>query len=251
MFTTKRFYTILMVGLFIVAGLVFSLKNSSAENKISENRVVVSSSEMAKKDSGATEAKTVIVESTKEKTGVIIDVNEALKDRVLGNPNAPVTIVEYASMTCGHCAKFHNKHLGNVKRELIDTGKAKLILRDYPLDGLALRASMLARCAPKDKYFNLVEVLFANQEHWTTSKNPLDSLSKLGRLAGVSKDTFNACLSNKELEAGILRGLRIAQKEFKISSTPTFIFNGGSQKLVGVHGVEEFQDVVKLLSQGK
>ena len=90
-----------------------------------------------------------------------------LKERVLGNPDATVELIEYSSLTCPHCASFHKETLGQVKKEFIDTGKVKLVYRDFPLDGLALRGAMLARCAPEGRYFAYLETLFHNQDAWT------------------------------------------------------------------------------------
>jgi protein-disulfide isomerase len=154
-----------------------------------------------------------------------VDVRAAMADRVLGNMDAPVTIIEYASMTCPHCANFHNTMMSEVKRELLATGKARLIFRDYPLDQFALRAAMMARCAPEDKYFDLVEVIFRNQERWTKSENTLKSLAQLGNLAGMDDEFIAACMQNAELESAVLAGLREGQSLYRIKSTPSFVFN--------------------------
>ena len=154
-----------------------------------------------------------------------VDVRSAMADRVLGNMDAPVTIIEYASMTCPHCANFHNTMMSEVKRELLATGKARLIFRDYPLDKFALYAAMMARCAPEDKYFDLVEVIFRNQERWTKSENTLKSLAQLGNLAGMDDEFIAACMQNAELESAVLAGLREGQSLYRIKSTPSFVFN--------------------------
>jgi protein-disulfide isomerase len=154
-----------------------------------------------------------------------VDVRSAMADRILGNMDAPITIIEYASMTCPHCASFHNTMMSDVKRELLATGKARLIFRDYPLDQFALRAAMMARCAPEDKYFDLVEVIFRNQERWTKSENTLKALAQLGNLAGMDDEFIAACMQNAELESAVLAGLREGQSLYRIKSTPSFVFN--------------------------
>ena len=179
------------------------------------------------------------------------DVAAAMKDRVLGNDNAPVTIIEYASMTCSHCAHFATAILPEVKKRLIDTGKAKLIFRDFPLDNFALKAAMMARCAEADKYFNLVEVIFSNQERWTQAKDPLQSLAQLGSLAGIDAGTFKSCTENTALETAILNGVQESQTKYSVKSTPTFIFNNGAEQLAGAQDVDKFEDIVNKLSQGK
>src|SRR5438128_6933423 len=112
-------------------------------------------------------------------------------DRVLGNPDAPITIVEYASLTCPHCAHFANDVLPDIKKKWIDTGKAKLVLRDFPLDEPALRAAMIARCAPPDRYYAFADTFFAAQEKWVTARDYRDSLARLAKLGGMSKDEFD------------------------------------------------------------
>jgi protein-disulfide isomerase len=185
--------------------------------------------------------------------GLDIDVRAALMDRVLGNEDAPVTIIEYASMTCPHCAHFHNELLAQVKRDVLDTGKAKLVMRDFPIDTVALRAAMMARCAPADKYFDLVEVIFKNQERWARSDDPLKALTQLGTLAGMSDDYIKACINNPELEAALLKRVKDAQTNFSVNATPTFVFNtqehDNVQSVVGPSTAEDITGVVnKLLS---
>lgn len=180
-----------------------------------------------------------------------VDVAEAMKDRVLGNENAPVTIIEYASMTCPHCAHFATKVLPEVKKRLIDTGKAKLIFRDFPLDQFALKAAMMNRCISTEQYYNMVDVVFSNQDRWMRSKEPLESLAQLGALAGMDRDYFNACTSNKELETALLQGVQDAQKKYDLKATPTFIFNDGADKFTGAADADKFETTVNSLTKGK
>src|ERR1700674_5216932 len=158
-------------------------------------------------------------------------------DRILGNPDAPITIVEYASLTCPHCAHFANEVLPELKKKWIDTGKAKLVLRDYPLDEPALRAAMIARCAPPDRFYAYVDTLFAAQEKWVMAKDYREALARLIKLGGMSKDEFDNCLKNTALENKIVEGRLVASKELDVNSTPTFI-NG--TKFTGAPTVEEF-----------
>jgi protein-disulfide isomerase len=180
-----------------------------------------------------------------------IDVAAAMKDRVIGNDNAPVTIVEYASLTCPHCAHFEADILPTVKKNLIDTGKAKLIFRDFPLDNFALKAAMMTRCVPAAQYFSLLEVVFTQQERWTQSKDPLESLAQLGSLAGMDPDLFKACTQNTVLETAILDGLKEAQSKYQSRSTPTFVFNNGAETLSGAQGADQFDAIVKKLTGEK
>lgn len=176
-----------------------------------------------------------------------IDVDAAMKDRVIGKEDAPVTIIEYASMTCPHCAHFETKILPELKKRLLDTGKAKLIFRDFPLDKFALKAAMMTRCASPEKYFNLADVVFSNQERWAKSADPLSSLAQLGALAGMDETLFKACTENKDLETAILKNMQDAQGKYRIQSTPTFIFNDGLDTLSGALEIEKFEEVIKKL----
>jgi len=147
-----------------------------------------------------------------------------LGDHVLGSANAPVTIIEYASMTCPHCAHFHETTYPELKRKYIDTGKVRFIFREFPLDALAAAGSMLARCAGKDKYFPLIETLFLQQKDWVVQK-PLQPMLNIARQAGFTQQSFDECLANQEMLKGIEEGRTRAMK-LGVNSTPTFFING-------------------------
>lgn len=167
-------------------------------------------------------------------------------DRILGNPDAPITIIEYASLTCPHCAHFANEVLPELKKKWIDTGKVKLVLRDYPLDEPALRAAMVARCAPPDRFYAYVDTFFGAQEKWVTARDYRDALARLVKLGGMSREEFDNCLKNTALENKIVEGRLIASKELDVNSTPTFFVNG--TKFTGAPTVEEFDKVLSGLS---
>lgn len=147
-------------------------------------------------------------------------------ERVLGKADAPVTIYEYSSLTCPHCAAFHKETLPKIKEAYIDTGKVKLVMRDFPLDQVALGGALMARCAPEPMYFRLLEVLFANQQTWARANNPLDGMKQYGRLSGMSDDTLNACFKNETLFKQIQDVQAAAQQTFQIQSTPSFVIDG-------------------------
>ena len=167
-------------------------------------------------------------------------------DRILGNPDAPITIIEYASLTCPHCAHFANEVLPELKKKWIDTGKAKLVLRDYPLDEPALRAAMIARCAPPDRFYAYTDMFFGAQEKWVTARDYRDALARLVKLGGMSREEFDNCLKNTALENKIVEGRLIASKELDVNSTPTFFING--TKFTGAPTVEEFDKVLSGLA---
>ena len=147
-----------------------------------------------------------------------------LGDNALGSANAPVTIVEYASMTCPHCAHFHDTTYPDLKKKYIDTGKVRFIFREFPLDPLAAAGSMLARCAGKDKYFPMIETLFAQQKEWVVQK-PLEPMLGIARQAGFTKESFDACLANQDMLNGI-EETRTRAMKLGVNSTPTFFING-------------------------
>jgi protein-disulfide isomerase len=169
-------------------------------------------------------------------------VSEILADRMMGDANAPVTIIEYASLTCPHCAKFQSETLPEVEKNYVDTGKVKLIFRDFPLDRLALAASMMARCAPKERYFGLISSLFKGQGTWARDPDPRGALAGVGRLAGMPPGTFEACLNNREILDGILKQRKEAETKYKVNSTPTFIVNG--KKVEGEQSYEAFAKII-------
>lgn len=165
-----------------------------------------------------------------------------LPDKVLGPADAPVTIIEYASFTCPHCARFATTTYPELKKRYIDTGKVRFIFRDFPLDELAAAGSMLARCAGDQKYFDFVDVLFQQQSRWAVNR-PLPPLLALARQAGFTEQTFNACLSNQKLLNDLETVRERAAKEFGVSSTPTFFING--KKYTGALSIEEVENAIR------
>lgn len=165
----------------------------------------------------------------------------SLPDMVLGKADAPVTIVEYASMTCPHCARFHEDTLPTIKTKYIDTGKVRLIYREFPFDPLAEAGFMLARCS-KDNYFPMVDVLFKQQSNWAASQNPKDALLQISKLAGFSQESFEACLTDQKLLDDIRAVRARGEKDFKVDSTPTFFINGNVYK--GALSIEEMSAVI-------
>ena len=156
-----------------------------------------------------------------------------LPDLVLGNADAPITVVEYASMTCGHCAHFHTTVFPTLKEKYVDTGKVRFIMREFPLDNLAAAASMLARCAGDGKTFPLISVLFAKQDDWAFVKgDPRPELLKFAKQAGFTQESFEKCLTDQKLLDDIAAIRSRAAETFGVNATPTFFVNG--KKLNGV-----------------
>ena len=149
-----------------------------------------------------------------------------LRDEALGKADAPVTIIEYASMTCGHCASFHNESMGHLKEKYIDTGKVRYIFREFPLDPVAYAASLLARCAGEGKFFPMLELLFKQQRVWAFSEKPEEALLATVRQAGFTQDSFNVCLQDQATYASLQKGRQRASEVFRVDSTPSFFING-------------------------
>ena len=150
---------------------------------------------------------------------------QALPDLWIGDPKAPVTIIEYASMTCSHCADFNTKTLPLLKANYIDKGKVRFVLREFPLDPLAAAGAMLARCSG-DKREALVELLFQQQANWAFVNDPLEALQNVVKQTGMGKTQFEACLNDQALFDKVSAERDLAGKTFKVNSTPTFFING-------------------------
>lgn len=168
-----------------------------------------------------------------------------LGDKFIGSPDAPVTIVEYASMSCGHCAAFHKNMYPALKAEYIDTGKVRFVFREFPLDIKAAAGAMVARCIGKDdptKYHEAVSTLFAAQDEWV----PRDTAAQLRRIAkqsGMDDGAFNACIGNQDTVDALRAGMEHASDKLKVDSTPTFFVNG--TQLKGVWSLDEFRRLIE------
>lgn len=155
-----------------------------------------------------------------------------LSERAIGKADAPVTVLQFFSLTCPHCARFAHDTLPQVQSELIDTGKIRLVFRDYPLDGLALAATQVARSLPPERYEPFVGALLASQNRWAFARNvnSTEELYKMAALAGLSRPAFDAALADTALRTSILADQALAEKTYKVDSTPTFIFSGPAEK---------------------
>ena len=187
-----------------------------------------------------------------------------LGERSIGDPAAPVTIVEYASMTCTHCASFHTETLPQLKENYLDTGKARLILREFPLDPRAMAAFMLAHCAAgyepgmdmaalsdmdaeastarDERYFAVVDALFQRQRQWAFTERPVDVLLDMSRQIGLSEEAFNACLSDQALLDAVNTVKERGETEFGVEATPTFFINGEE-----LRGARDYETMAALI----
>lgn len=165
----------------------------------------------------------------------------SIGEKSLGPADAKVTIVEYASATCPHCASFHTTVFPELKKEFIDTGKIRFISREFPLDDLALAAFMVARCVPDDKYFAVLDLIYEQQKTWA-SQNARTELLKIAKLAGLSEPEFDECLKNEELAKGILEIRQAGSEKYGVDATPTFYING--KKMDNTRDIEGFRKAI-------
>jgi protein-disulfide isomerase len=172
-------------------------------------------------------------------------------DMVHGSKDAPVTMVEYASMTCPHCAAFQKEVIPLLNKDYVDTGKVKVVFREYPLDGAARMASAVARCLSGDQYFSFIDLLFKNQMNWIkdfdgngtlNKEDVLEGLTQMGRVAGLSADQVKTCSEDPKNLALVDGNWMEGQTKYNVNSTPTFIINGTSHA-----GEIPYADLQKIL----
>ena len=170
------------------------------------------------------------------------------QDVVVGDPNAPVTIIEYSSMSCPHCATFHKTIYPQLKAKYIDTGTAKFTNRHFPLNEPALRAGMLTLCVDKTQTPRFTAVLFEMQEKWAFTPDFLDNLKRIATVGGVTPEQFDACMANKQLEESLLLSRKQATEMLGVNSTPMLFVNG--QQLSGHMTMQMFdQAIAKAMGQ--
>ena len=160
----------------------------------------------------------------------IVDTIEALNDKTIGIESAPIKMVEFASLTCGHCATFHNEVFPKLKKKYIESGKIFFTYKDFPLDKYALKASVIARCSGEKKFFSFLKVLYRKQKDWTRTQDPFKSLLKIAKLGGLKNDEIKVCVGNKSIEDGLLKERLKSSKKFDITATPTIYLNGEKYK---------------------
>lgn len=168
-----------------------------------------------------------------------------LPDIIEGAANAPITIVEYYSLSCGHCADFHLNDLPTIRKEYIDTGKVRLVKREYPYDSRAVAGFMLARCAPKEQYDALIDVFFAKFMSWVAAPDALPPLKKIAKLSGFTDASFKACLQNEQLMKQLNASYERAKTSFGVTASPTFFING--EKYVGALTADEMSKILNSL----
>lgn len=171
-----------------------------------------------------------------------------LAEMAMGAADAKVTVVEYMSLTCPHCAAFHRDVLPQLKTSYVDTNKVRFVFRDFPLDGVAYGAAIIARCMGEEnpaRYVGFVDILFRQQERWARSPEPLGEVKRMAQVAGMSGETFDACLKNEKIATTILQMRQEAVDKYKVAATPSFLVNG--RLLEGGQSFAEFEKVLNPL----
>ncbi len=175
----------------------------------------------------------------------VVDTIEALEEKSLGNKDAKIKMIEFASLTCGHCARFHNNVMSVIKEKYIKSGNILYVYNDFPLDKFALKASVIARCSGNRNYFNFLDVFYEKQKDWTRTKDPFKSLLKIAKFGGLKDDDIKVCVGNKSIEDGILKNRLKYSKEYEIKATPTIYFN--DKKYDGVLTLEAIEKKIESL----
>jgi len=173
----------------------------------------------------------------------LANVAELLGERSMGSGSAPVTIVLYSSLTCPHCATFHELTWPLIKSTYVDTGNARLVYRDFPLDSTAIAAASLARCAGTSRFFEALDILYERQSSWSSAGDPRAAMKQLLAPLGITSEQMNACLASTELQNGIAQMRQDGQTKDGVTAVPTFIING--RKLVGALPFTSFDEVIK------
>ncbi|MCK5296812.1 MAG: DsbA family protein [Alphaproteobacteria bacterium] len=176
------------------------------------------------------------------------NISPLLKERILGNKEALVTLYDYSSITCSHCASFHKKTLPKIKKSFIDNGKVNFIFRDFPLGSRATTASMLSHCVDSSDYYPFLDILFDNQMKLVFARNPKEMLSGYARLEGMTEDEISKCLNDEKLFDGLQAIVKNAEKNHKINSTPTFVIDNGI-RTVKIEGAQRFRAFKKILNE--
>lgn len=260
-------YILMIVGLFII-GLGFALSNTNkpapelgiqnpypaldnpaAHNTVSsstESSPVQNALQAAESATNASKTAGAASETKLAQTPTVAPIGNKI-----GSDKAPVKIIEFASLTCSHCAHFHNNILDSFRVKYVDTGLVQIEFREFPLNKPALDATKLLHCLPASQYYPFMSVLFQTQSRWAFSQDYLDRLKQNAKLAGLSEDRINKCLTDKKAEEELAKKLQADVDKYKVDSTPTFIINEGQAVIDGAQDVDAFTKVIDPLLSGR
>jgi protein-disulfide isomerase len=175
-----------------------------------------------------------------------------MSERSLGKATAPIKVDEFVSLTCSHCAEFYTATLPTLEKNYVDTGKVRIVMHDYPLDGISLKAAAVARCMPDDEYFPFIKTLFSAQMSWAFGGgNPEANLIQYAKLGGLTEDKAKACANDAKLQDAIIAERTDASAKYKVTATPTFVVNDGAEVINGAQSAEAFAAVFDRLLAAK
>ncbi len=235
---------LLLVLLAVGAGYLFLGAKSPVNEQAEVASVPVGDITEAATEVKQAEAKTETSEARITDTKFAIDVQKALTARSLGNPEAPVKLEEFASLTCPHCAHFHKENFDRLKAEYIDTGKVYFTFTDFPLNAPALDASMIARCLPEEHYFPFLKLLFETQDKWMFEQDVRSALKQNAKLVGAGDELLNSCLENQDIKQGIVAQMQEKSDKHQIKSTPSLLFNG-AKVVAGANNFDELKGQIE------
>jgi protein-disulfide isomerase len=223
--------------LFVIVGAIVALAAGYAIYSSQRKAGTVAPAETAADDASATPEAAATQAGAGDAPALYDD------DKILGVAEAPVTIIEYASLTCPHCANFHKNTLPKVKEAYVDRGLVRLVYRDFPLNKPALEAAVIAHCMPAERYFAMLDVLYASQNEWASQPDPKAALVQIARTAGLDQAKIDACLADQSLADRIIAREQEAQQKYAIESTPSFIIGG--KTIAGDRSFESFEALIK------
>jgi len=233
-------------ALMLTSGLVACSDSSEKTDAAAEATKETAAADAPATEASSTAAPVTAAVDAPEPSGTVdmAKVLEAgtLEDRALGETDAPVTIVEYMSMTCPHCREFHENTFPALKEKYVDTGKVRFVMREFPFDPRAAAAIMLARCAPENQFFPMVDVLFKQQTIWATAEDGRAALLDIARLAGFTQEAFEACLTNQQLLDDVNNVRKKATEVFGVDATPTFLIDG--KRYSGGMSIEQMSAII-------
>lgn len=239
-----------LVALVVVVSAAYVVTNENADDAVVANVAQTPTGDAvadspAAQQSGEADGLAAAVQAAMDSNEGALETPNPLGEIMLGDANAPVTIVEYSSLTCPHCGAFHRDTLPKLKAQYIDTGKAKILFRPFPFDPYATAGAMLAHCVAPKARVGFLDVLFKRQQQWIQSEEPMQALQALARQAGLSEADFVVCLKDENLLNGIRYMQKAAAEELGVRSTPTFFING--EMVQGNQPLAEFDKRIKPL----
>lgn len=243
---------LVVLALVVVAGGAYFFINSKKDDAtlVSEGTEQPVTGEQPADETagvGAPETEEAPVASEEPSEPVKLDLTEILAPRTVGDANAPIKIIEFASLTCSHCAHFHNDIYPALKSKYIDTGKVQIEFREFPLNDPALKAAIAARCLPAERYESFIGLLFKSQDHWAGGLDYMAALKQNAKLAGLSDAKFDACMNEPQIKVKIAERMQEAQDKWKVSSTPSFVIND-TEVVPGAVKLEEFERAFRKVS---